>query len=86
MAGEPGAVKINNPLFAKCIICLETDEGVRSIKAKCDCVFQCHYSCYENFINKNPSICPLCKNKKTAEEDFCLTYCFCCFLFVGLLQ
>lgn len=82
---ESGSIKINNPLFTKCVLCLKTDEGVHCIKAKCECLINTHYSCYEKYINENKdtSLCPLCKNKKEAEDNACVTYCFCCFLLAG---
>jgi hypothetical protein len=80
-----GSVKINNPLFAKCVLCLKTDEGVHVVKGKCECLIHCHYSCYEKYLNENKELglCPSCK--KTQEENECVSYCFCCFLLAGIV-
>lgn len=87
-SAETGSIKIHNPLFAKCLLCLKTDEDVHIIKGKCDCQINSHYSCYEEYVDKNreTGLCPLCKTRKEAEENQCVAWCFCCFLLVGLIN
>ena len=67
-----------------CIICLGRTK--EKSKSKCECKYNIHKRCYNQFLKKSKFICPICRKlevKKVVKEDidFIIKFFFSIYLF-----
>ena len=72
-------VRIDNPLFAKCIFCRLTEGNVKLHRLACGCRVQSHIACLSYWRKSHSTYCPTCKEQKEAKG----VQAGCCTAFFG---